>query len=455
MELKKFEDEEIEHILNYLNNPTKTGLWNLKIYINFEKGFFNDIEKQINNIFDNKNKITFKRWDNKKIKIKNNDNNKEKITETGKKLGFLFALFYYLHSLEKNSLDIFEENEFNNNLKSNYYYLIQKIDLNKLKDTHKDAFNYFIDNIYIDDLNLVLKVNSINRIKNGTYILSEAEKDADSNILFLSLFSTKKKPLNQLKIFLEKVNVVEDSTLIPSFSPEEEIFSPYFSLLSITYKKIVNNKHINVLLEKAIREFSESNYRYCISTIGVITEDYLIQVYETFFRKTVTDKLSLGQIINLTNNSIAQKFNKPMNTKSDFTPIYKKIKDLLKDKEEKNIDIDKEILKTTREIINCIKSDRNYLEEKISCFNNKQNKFTVFPKNILNNINELLSYRNAVSHKTKIPIGEYEALRSMYACITLINWWNKEKKSIDWSKSKDNIIKESVERNTGLRINEE
>jgi hypothetical protein len=62
-------------------------------------------------------------------------------------------------------------------------------------------------------------------------------------------------------------------------------------------------------------------------------------------------------------------------------------------------------------------------------------------------MDELIMYRNAISHRSRIPIGGFETLKSIYHISSLIMWWNEEMKLANWKDSSDVIIKEMIKRN--------
>jgi hypothetical protein len=62
---------------------------------------------------------------------------------------------------------------------------------------------------------------------------------------------------------------------------------------------------------------------------------------------------------------------------------------------------------------------------------------------------ELIKYRNVTAHKSRVTIGEYEALRAVYCCVTLVLWFNKIKKGINWANSKEDILSGVINSSTG------
>ena len=86
-------------------------------------------------------------------------------------------------------------------------------------------------------------------------------------------------------------------------------------------------------------------------------------------------------------------------------------------------------------------------ESKIRDIQKPKSDISIFNKQLRDNISEVIKNRNATSHRSRIPIGNYEALRSVYGCITLILWWTKQKETIDWTEEPNEILKKIVEEN--------
>jgi len=74
----------------------------------------------------------------------------------------------------------------------------------------------------------------------------------------------------------------------------------------------------------------------------------------------------------------------------------------------------------------------------------KRESLSVFPSKIRDEMDELIMYRNAISHRSRIPIGSFEAVKSIYYISSLIIWWNDEKGLINWEEEPDKIIEEIV-----------
>jgi HEPN domain-containing protein len=430
-----FNDEEIEQICNYLENPTKHGIWYLNGKWNINEGFSKYIKNELDQAFKDREEIQIQSG-KREITISLNKKEQENIFRAVNKMTFIFQFFIYLYYLENKPLKSFTSHF------ELYEIILEIIDTEKLQEEFKDAYEYFKTEVYLENLTFRVQIDEIVKVKGGFFILAEKSP----NFSIVSLFPLS---LEKLKEFFIKLGTLSDCHISPVFSPEEKVFKPYFSLLGEAYTSLIDDDNIERFFKKAIEEYSIKNYPYCVSTIGLIAEDYLTQIFETFFREICPKGLTLGQIYDLIHNKIKQQFDvKPIQL-PDINPLYNEIKELT-DKDEASDN--KEILKLMREFLNYIREDKKHTKSLINSLEKKSIKISVFPKILRENINELIKFRNATSHKSRIPIGNYEALRTVYCCITLIVWWNNEKRAINWKDEQKNILKESTERNVGSSV---
>lgn len=441
--------EDIENISKYLENPTKSGIWTLNINWINSGGISESIIKNLKNEFENKNTIEIRSG---KLKINVKKEDCDKLIQSAQGLNFVFYIFTYLIHLER------QDESFNQylELSTNFKIIFELIDLEEIKKEYSDAFEYFKENIYFENFKPAIDPNKIVKIKDGLFVLpdySSIEKLNDEkrreelrNIILLSL---NPEPLEQLKILYEKINKIADASLLPVYSPEEEVFAPYFSFLEHAYKHFIYNDNITKLFKKSIEEYNEENYSHSISTIGLILEDYLIQIYETFFRDICPKGLTLGELYDLIENNIRKKYKSKPKPNPEIKPLYQSINKLI-EKESTEPLSNTDVLKVMRDILTYINENNHVLYSKVESIQKKKETIIVFPKQVRENIYELIKNRNSISHKSRVPIGNYEALRTVYCCITLILWWINEKKCIDWKEVPDEILKKSIIRNSQL-----
>lgn len=435
--------KEIEKICKYLENPTKSGIWYLDAKWERKGGISKYIYDQINQELKDKEEIEIQSG-KRKIKIHIKEMEKEGFFEAIYRMTFVFELFTYLYYLENEPLESISRYH---NIEEAIFEII---DTKKLQTKYKESYDYFKKNIYFDGFNPIIRSGEIIRIKDGFFILTGESLENSDN---LSIISINPSSLETFNIFFTKLDKLSDCSITPIFSPEEKVFTPYFSLLGETYSHFIDYENISRLFKKSIEEYRNGNYTYCVSTIGLIAEDYLTQIYETFFREICPKGLTLGQIYDSIHTNIQKKFIIKTVPNPEINPLYDNINKLIDKDSDGDVNISIEILKISRDVLNYIREDKTHTMSTIESLEKKGVTYSVFPKYLKENINELIRYRNATSHKSRIPIGNYEALRTVYCCITLLMWWINEKNSMNWKDTQDIILQNSIERNTGVKIN--
>lgn len=440
--------KDVTKIREYLENPTKTGIWTLKA--SKADTLKKYLEKEIKKIRQKKDIIEVP-LGKKTLKINLKKKGEESFLRNFDKFTFVFTIFNYLYHLEQedDSFDTYLEME-----DSEYKILLNIIDLEKLKNEFNDAFDYFKEHIYFKNFDTTVKSGKITKIKEGFFLFPKEtgissveqyyareyfEEEYDSKVELISLT---KDSLEKVKVFFEKAGFINQASLIPTYSPEEEVFSPYFSLLEQVYYKIIDNSSTQRLFKKSISEYNDENYSHCISTVGLITEEYLVQIYETLFRD-ICPKRPLGELY----DQIHIKIKKELGTKTekniDFSKYFNEIKKIEKVDKYPS----KNIISILRSLINLTKDMHSITESKIRDIQKPKSDISIFNKQLRDNISEVIKNRNATSHRSRIPLGNYEALRSVYGCITLILWWTRRKETIDWTEEPNEILKKIVEEN--------
>lgn len=430
---------DLDDIKGYLANPTEKGIWKLKFeWLDFggvSEEIFVELLSTLKGL--NKNEIS-------------------KLAGDVVKMSFIFSLFDYVSKPKKNETS--ETNLFQSN-SSEYLRLFKKLDLKSFRTKYREVIDFFNEEIFFEQFKPIVVGEQFCKIKNGIYLLEKnllGVKKYNENVMDaarrkkyktkVSIVSLKPEPLEALLKFYDKVGKISGTTIQPVYSPEEEVFSPYFYILEEAYRHIFDSENVKSSIKKSVDEYKNDEYPYCINTIGVLSEDIVTQVYETFFRSPVPKQQTLGQLFDLISSEIKKSIGANVEEPLDPQKIYLKIKTLLKN--DAKLITQKDILKVVRDMLNLFENGRKRMDTKISDFKKGKTEYSVFPISIRSNINEIIRNRNATSHKSRIPIGKYEALRSVYCCVTLINWWEDEKKIINWKQNPGEIIKDSVDRNS-------
>lgn len=412
-----FDANEIAHFCEYLNNPIKSGVWFLKFRWIENEGISSEIKDEIEELRKNNS-------DKYELLLSVYENEKE-LLENINSYFFIFSLFKYIYRTEKGYSDpeILKQN----------LITIQALDINKIKETYQEAYELFKHNIYFDRFSPAMAAELPFKTKNGIIITPKGKWNVYS---FMSLSH---EPLEDLKEFYLKVGKIDNWSLRPEYSPDDVVFIPYFSYLERAYLYFSEDSKVVKLLKRVIDEFKNNDYENCVRTSGLIVEYYLKQIYETFFRIPVPKDTTLNEIYNLIINKLnihLQKNRVSLNTDQ----LFKETRDLIDNFEVDEKTRNEKTLMLILKIIGLIKKDE------------KEFKQSLFPTYLQHNINESIRLRNATSHDSRIPISQYEALRMVYCCITLIMWWRNEKKEIDWKKDQLNIIQETIKRSRSVSL---
>jgi hypothetical protein len=250
--------------------------------------------------------------------------------------------------------------------------------------------------------------------------------------------------LSDLVEFLQLIGSVGKVVLLPVFSPEEEVFSPYFDLLAMAHDVVIPQEHLQPLIEKAMNNFKEKNFTDCVSALGLSAEDVLTQIFETLYREQHTKGLTLGQLADEIQNRAALKFKKKEESPPEYSSLYPELKQAIEDPNlspAKAVELMRKLLSLSQEV-------NRHTQLRIDRIGRPEKRISLWPEMVNHSIVELIRYRNAASHKSRIPIGPMECRRAAYSFVVLISWWLRERSQIDWSKSADEILKDSVEKHS-------
>jgi hypothetical protein len=436
--------DEVVEIREYLEKPITKGVWFLNFFWIDEGMISQDIEHEIENYVTKKksHKLSSNKKQNRiprKIsQLFSND--KEELLKLRRDFSFIFNLFTYIYQREM------EETRTQSDIDSdiNYLYLpiIEILDIDKIKEKYKTAYEIFKYEVYPEKLDTMVEKDNIFRLKDGVIVQN---KIYDDNFSFCSLSYSQ---LEKLKDFLEKIGKIKDIKLRPEYSPEEIVFTSYFSFFKISYPHFIHDKKVKACFKQIIREFRFEKYDYCISILGLIAENYLTQIYETFHREAIPKKKTLGQTYDLINSKISNHCPSKEHSAHDLNKLYKTLNNLSKKSNLDETKVNQEIIIFIKEILDFIKEDTKQTRSLINNVNKKEPRISLFPSYIQENIEELIRHRNAISHNTRIPVSQYEAQRMVYCCITLIMWWDREKDKIDWKEPDPKIIiQKTIDRN--------
>ena len=160
------------------------------------------------------------------------------------------------------------------------------------------------------------------------------------------------------------------------------------------------------------------------------------RVHTSLLREPLTGGLTLGQTIDRVHRRIGELFPDDKPAQRTTHSIYEDINSL----DER--DLGANLKKILREIVTTMREDRSHTNKRIDELLRPPSRRTPFPPKILENINEILKWRNAASHNSRVPLGAHEADRTLYCLVSVTKWWQEQIASIDWSQSKNYIIEQ-------------
>lgn len=428
--------EDTERVILYLENPVSTGLWRLRAEWISKGGIsdylFSEIEKNI----DDKGVLTIRGVRITRLRL--TDMSMERMrTGIYDRPIFLFEMFSYL--VKKDSCQNGED--IDDIFSPTVLRVVNAVGASNIIEKYADAFDYFKNNIWHEDFSHSKRVGDLMNLKEGYFLVENPRGTFGNNV---EAISWHRLPLSNYLEFLKLLGKVGRSGLMPVFSPEEEVFEPYFSLLNVVYRPLIEQNHLLPLLEKAIENFFEENYMDCVGKIGLLAEDILTQIYETLYREQLTKGLTLGQLADEIDKKAIIQFKKKETPPPDLAVIYPEIKTLL----ERELSDNKESITLMRQMLVTVIESFKHANERIDRCGRIEKKQSLFPDRVGHSVNELIRYRNAASHKSRVPIGPAECRRAAHSLVVLVRWWILEKSIINWDDTPKDILRSCVDRSS-------
>jgi hypothetical protein len=306
---------------------------------------------------------------------------------------------------------------------------IKKLNLEDLKSRFQHAWNIFETQIYFDGLSAGVGAKLF-QIKTGLVSFLEVPRRNST----IHVVGTQREAVVALADFYTQLGVIQSPTISRVFAPDEELFRPYFTLVSGVISFVISDEQMAKVFSQALDYYEQEDFQHCISTLGLIAEDYLQRVYTTLLREQTPAGLTLGQTVDRLHKRIDDLYASPKPAVRSLDEIYEQINVL---DSATGIDSLKPIL---REVLGLVNDDRTFLVKRMDDHFKPTQRRTPFPVGVAENLNELLKWRNASSHKSRVPLGGHEADRTLYCLISLVTWWQAQVASINWDQSKREIL---------------
>lgn len=430
------EPEVYNAICSYLQHPTRTGIWRLQGTWLPSEGLSKTILAELAPQIEGDEAIELQ-YGKQKINVRLKQKKEEIYDRVTNKISFILELFKYMRVVETQS------HQLEDIASPDYTYIYEALDLDRLRTTFKEAYDYFVTHIDTTSLDTSVKTHRLTRIKGGGFLLAGGVEKGTCKC-----FAISPDVLEHLQQFLTLVGKIDSPQLRLIFSPEEEVFEPYFPFVKLTYRRFDPDSRLRGLYERAFNEYETQRYESCINAVGVIAEDYLTQIYETLLRDVAPKGLTLGQVYDALNNDVRALYKKQPPPPANLDDIYKELTGAMKEAGADPAGDVSRLLALVRTVVNALKAERTCTAAAIKelQLREKPSQLCVFPRYLRANITELIRNRNAAAHKTRIPLGNYEALRTMYSLVSVVMWWQAELALINWRADKEAIIDNLVKK---------
>jgi hypothetical protein len=305
-----------------------------------------------------------------------------------------------------------------------------------VRNTFQEAFRVFAEDIWFEDLVAARIGDYAYFVKTGAIFVHTGPRAGKKRIDISSLDNT---ALESFTSFLRACGAIDKASVERVFAPEEVLLTPYFAYLRSTFEQLIDDERNLPQLQQAFDYYKNDDFQHCISTLGIIAEDYFTQVYSTFFREPCEVGWTLGQIYDNVHSRLRELLELPKQEPLLLDDLY----DLAR-KVQAAENVKSELAEAIRRFANVIKRDRAVFQERIEQIKTKPRSQSIFPKYLQNNIEELIRNRNAASHKTRVPLGKYEAQKTLHSLVSIIFWWTRLKKKLPWKQSKAEILQFSL-----------
>lgn len=427
--------DEAAQVISYLEDPVGVGLWRLSASWKSSEGVSADLWREIELETQGKDTVQI-RTGKRERKIRVTDDWKEGVrTQVCDRISFLMALFQFLAQQAAGQAETQDSSDDDSDEEQT---ILDLVDTNAIGAKYSEALAFFQSDLHHPSFRASTIRNKITRLKAGPFILLAGPRDTNSVVLVSWL----REPLQAMGKFLQQIGKIDQVDLMPVFSPEEEAFAPYFDLLGMVREHLVRQAHLGPIVEKALTNFSESKYTESVSALGLAGEDVLTQIFETLFREQLTKGLTLGQLVDEVNGRTAALFPRKEELPPDLSSLFGDLNQAIADGGAGQANA----LPLLRKLLAQVIDANKYLNTKLDKLGVPERKISIFPSRVQQMLTELIRFRNAASHRSRVPIGPYECRRAAYAFVVLYGWWEREKRNIDWTRSPKEIVVQCAQR---------
>ncbi len=411
--------DDVTQVIDFLHSPYERGHWELRadwigsstlsVYLLGKLGTLSALDEVQDEI----------RLSGIGLRRRLPDEKHEELLRTTSRLSSINTLFQFSIELLDNGsteVELEQEDEW-----------IEKIDPAELKSTFPEAWNIFKQEILPNYIDSAIDDGFLQG-KNGLSYILASPKDR-----VIDLISTSKSSLDPWERFYSALGYIQHASIQRVFAPDEALFKPYFAFVSAALPRLIDDERSYRTFAQSLDYYQANDFQHCISTLGLIAEDYLQRIYTTLLREPLASGMTLGQTIDRINSQIQDLYPSARQNLIALDSLYEKVNAA-------NLGHSAELHSLLRDILSNIKDDRNYFSRRIEKIVKPQQRRQIFPKKILENLNEMLRWRNAASHNSRIPLGAHEADRTLFCLICLVDWWQGKINTLDWTRTKIEIV---------------
>ncbi|MDI1484855.1 hypothetical protein [Polyangium sp. y55x31] len=419
----------------YLKNPTRSGIWRLVAKWESDAGVSKVVWDQISARFGTGEQVAYQIGKQNHSAPIDELNTAQTRAIIANRISFLFELFRYLNDTQSGTANVGDAA-----LSSDTLLILAAIKADKIPPAFAEALEFFSSQINYPEFHGWVRAHRPTTVQGSSFILMDPPGEGKT----IKCIALSSKPLEQLRKFLELTGKISSPTLRPVFSPEEEVFEPYFDIVKATHSTISSDPRLNPHFERAFSEYSAERFESTVNALGLIAEDYLTQVYETLLRDVPPRGKTLGQLYDHLHSEVRSLFKKEPAKPADLDSLYGKVNAAIKASDSGAAESSLRTLEVVRDVITAIKVERIFAQDQLRQTRDHDTHVSVFPAIVRTNLNDLIRYRNAAAHKTRVPIGSYEALRTLYSLVSFVTWWQEALANIDWHVGRNEIIAQLV-----------
>lgn len=244
---------EIVQIKRYIEAPTSEGYWRLTGTWKYDGAFTRYIYQANLKTLDPSQAKS-----NKRNSTRAAFHESEFVEQIASRLSPLLEVFAFARRLETTPGERLSLRD------SSILRYISDIDWADFRAVFKDANDIFVKEVYFDGFIPVFFIHGFARLAQGSVCALVGPAD-DSTVKFAA---SDQRSLQILGRFLEAAGQLESPIVDRVFSPEEDLFDPYFTFLSSVFSSVLPDHRLQLQIRRAFEQFENKDYLHCVSSLA-------------------------------------------------------------------------------------------------------------------------------------------------------------------------------------------